>query len=404
MATAVTVGFDEIASKRSDEVRGEAVVKAFRGPASWDDVKRTARFTMSTQAEDRYGDVVEIAGMDIEQFLKNPVAPLAHASWDWPIGKWTDLEKNLTGRPKRLDGTLNLLPEGEYDQADLAARMIKHGIMRACSVGFIPKQTEIIRDEEGRWLGFRFLESELIECSLVAIPANAQALVKAMGGDERDTKLTKSLIEMVLDDWCRTPDGVLIPREQFEKDYRVAKAASEIKGVSFELPEGVDAEALKQSFKSFIVTGSGRTIGVEGDGAADSDPVEKAIDDAAEPVIEITDADIEMAAKAAVTVTPARNDAGDIVSVSVTVDESKAIESALAAGVERALKDTAEDKRSGVIARWLKSLFVSDKEETVERVEPHFEPPEVKTIPGSALEARAKAVALRARLREKALI
>lgn len=228
MAKFKKVSADEAHALRKDHTRDvggkSAIIKASRtmkAPRSWDSESRTCGFVMTSEHVDRYKDVVMQAGMDTEMFLENPTALAFHNSRSWPIGTWSDVEKNLTGRPRRTSGVLNFLAEGVEEDADRAARHVAAGSMRAVSIGFVPDWNEIdmILDDEEHWTGgLRFNKSELIECSLVPVPANPHALAKDLGGS--DWALAKETIEQVLDNWSRSPTGVLMPRSQFEAAYR----------------------------------------------------------------------------------------------------------------------------------------------------------------------------------------
>jgi hypothetical protein len=57
-------------------------------------------------------------------------------------------------------------------------RLIDAGILRAVSVGFIPVEME---DREGSKYGTRFIKQDLVETSLVSVPANPNALAVAKG-------------------------------------------------------------------------------------------------------------------------------------------------------------------------------------------------------------------------------
>lgn len=223
------VSGDEVQANRKDHLketgRGVAVLKAAKAPASWDAGARSARFVMTTQQTDRYRDVVMTDGLDTTEFEKNPVGLLFHNSRDWPVAKWGNLEKTLKGRPPRMEGDFIMLP------ADAPARlgetiaetewMLANGGIRACSIGFVPDwdNVEMILDDEGQWTyGYRFNKSELVECSICAVPANPGALVKSAGGD---MKLAKELLEDILDNWVRSPAGLLMSRKDFEAQYRM---------------------------------------------------------------------------------------------------------------------------------------------------------------------------------------
>lgn len=207
--------------KKTD--RGMVMLKGFRAPTSWNPDERSARFIMSTENVDRYRDIVVQAGLDTTNFEKNPQALLFHMSCCWPIGNWADVQKVLGGRPKRTEGTLQFMPEGDDEDADRAAIHVMRGTIRTVSIGFLPNwdDVEMILDNEDQWTGgFRYPTSELFECSLVPIPAQPDALVKALeGGAENDLKWAVDLIEDVLDTWTRTPEGLLIPLEDYRKKH-----------------------------------------------------------------------------------------------------------------------------------------------------------------------------------------
>lgn len=221
----VKMSADEAQSKRRDHLAkaagmDNAIIKAAKAPASWNQDQRSARFVMSTQGVDRYGDIVVTEGIDTAEFERNPVGLLFHSSRSWPVGAWSDLAKELNRRPPRLEGTLTMLPEGgPVKEVDEAAWMIANGGVRACSIGFMPDwdNVEGIVDDEGFWTGLKFNASSLLECSVCSVPANSQALIKQADGDPR---LARELLEDVLDNWARSPEGLILPRAEFEAAYR----------------------------------------------------------------------------------------------------------------------------------------------------------------------------------------
>jgi len=207
------ISVDEYLSQRSISVNSAgAVLKQFREPASFNRDERTARFVMSSESIDRMGDVVVQAGLDVSGFEKNPQALLFHNSRAFPIGLWENISK-VNGRPKRTEGTLRFMPEGEDDDADRTARHVAFGTLRAVSIGFIPKDVEVRRDDDEHFAGFRITESEMIECSVVPVPANPDAIVKAADGDFR---MAYDLIEEVLDTYTKNDAGLIVPRETYE--------------------------------------------------------------------------------------------------------------------------------------------------------------------------------------------
>ena len=128
-------------------------------------------FILSDATPDRMGDVIDVDGWDLENFKKNPVALFNHRS-DFPIGKWSNL-RTVNGK---LRGHLELAPEGTSDRIDEIRRLVDADILRAVSVGFLPVKSEPLSKDSR---GMRFKQTELVESSLVSIPANPNALAVA---------------------------------------------------------------------------------------------------------------------------------------------------------------------------------------------------------------------------------
>lgn len=244
------VSADEARAKRKDHVakRGssEIMLKGSKSPKSWNPDERSAVFTMSSETVDRYGDIVVQAGIDTGRFMENPQGLLFHDSRTWPCGLWSDINKILNGRPRRTEGKLTFLPEGADEDADRAARHVAAGTIRTVSIGFIPNwdDVEMILDDEGEWCtGFKFNSSELLECSLVPIPAQPDALIKDAGGDMR---LSRDLIEHVIDNYAKTADGLLLPMDEYlaaHKNLEVPKSFHIVRGL--DAPKTVPKSALK---------------------------------------------------------------------------------------------------------------------------------------------------------------
>lgn len=243
------VSIDEFLNDRKGFVKsGDVLIKAAKSPASWNAETRSARFVMSTEQEDRDRDIVVQAGLELSEFLKNPIAPFAHRSRELPIGTWANVEKSLGGRPKRTEGDLILLAEGDDELADRVGRHIAGGTIRACSIGFVPKTVERREVPEDRrntvfWPGYMIHEADLVECSPCAIPANPGALAKAAG--EGDV-FALEVIEEVLDHWAKHPEtGLLIPRGEFETAYKEA-TGNKVSSLSISLDTSEAERGLNQ--------------------------------------------------------------------------------------------------------------------------------------------------------------
>jgi len=128
-------------------------------------------FVMSDESRDASGDVIAIDGWNLDRFKTNPVALYGHSSSALPIGKWENVR--IVG--KQLHGRLRLAEEGTTPTVDGVRRLFRQGMLNACSVGFIPIDYEWM-DAKDPWAGTRYKQQELLECSVVAVPANANAV------------------------------------------------------------------------------------------------------------------------------------------------------------------------------------------------------------------------------------
>lgn len=213
MPKAVSVSVDEFLDTRKLSAEGGVVYRAAKMPRSFDEASRSARFIMTDETPDSYRDIVRAKGADLTRFEKNPIALLNHRS-DLILGTWDDVEV----KPKRVEGTVKLAEAGTAPHVDMAFNFMKQGILRAASIGFMPLEVEKILDDEGNWTyGFDIKSWILYETSIVSIPANPSALAKAMKQGDR---LARDLVEQVLDEYVKTPAGLIVPREEFDAAHK----------------------------------------------------------------------------------------------------------------------------------------------------------------------------------------
>lgn len=141
-------------------------------------------FVLSDATVDRYGDVVEPKGWDLAWFKQNPIALFGHSA-SFPIGTWS----NVRVEGDRLIAKLNLAARGTSARIDELIALVEQGVLRAVSVGFIPRKSSPM-DPEKPYNGTRFLQQELLETSLVSVPANPAALSVAKSMNLSDETLT----------------------------------------------------------------------------------------------------------------------------------------------------------------------------------------------------------------------
>jgi len=139
-----------------------------------EDDGRYMDFVISDENVDRDGDIVTLDGCDMTAFEKNPVFLMWHDKQNFPVGKFVKVWVENGCRR----GRVKFVPEGKFDQADLAYYMYKEGFMNAVSVGFRPMnpiEENVKQNDNG---GFTYLKYELFEVSGVAVPANPRALAE----------------------------------------------------------------------------------------------------------------------------------------------------------------------------------------------------------------------------------
>ena len=134
-------------------------------------------FVLSDETPDRMGDIITATGWDLENFTKNPISLFNHNA-NFPIGRWHNLRVEGTA----LRGHLIMAPKGTSDRIDEIRKLIDAGILKAVSVGFRDIESEPL-DKKNIFGGIRFIKQELVETSLVSVPANPNALavVKSLG-------------------------------------------------------------------------------------------------------------------------------------------------------------------------------------------------------------------------------
>lgn len=139
-------------------------------------------FILSDETPDRMGDVISAAGWDVVNFKRNPIALFNHDP-NKPIGKW----KNIRVLGDALRGDLEFAPKGTSPRIDEIRALVDAGILQAVSVGFRPLESKP-RKSGGDGLASMFggeiyIRQELIETSLVSVPANPNALAVAKALD-----------------------------------------------------------------------------------------------------------------------------------------------------------------------------------------------------------------------------
>lgn len=164
------------------------------------------RAIASTPREDRHGEIVEQEGWDLKNFKKAPRLLWGHDHRIPAIGKATKIWIEGSGKSAKL------MFEGVFHEITELGRACKQlfdeGYIDTFSVGFLVKEME----------DNKFTSQELLEISLVNVPANADAMAK---GYEllKDAGFDDETINS-----CGYPTAVLDKLETMSKDIKDLQA------------------------------------------------------------------------------------------------------------------------------------------------------------------------------------
>lgn len=228
---------------------------------------RIVKFIGTKETKDRTGDIVEVNGWELDNYQKNPVFLWDHNPSIPPIGRALSIVKEGLG----LVFSIEFAKKEVNEFADTIFKLFKEGFLNAVSVGFIPKQYDVIRDSVTEDIvGLRFTRQELLELSAVSIPAHPDAL--SFNGDKEMSEayqrlMTKSMehpkekslidVEVYSKSMCveiAKQEGEDIMKEEFEQlQKEVAELKTQVASL-ITLKESVElSKSVLDSFNKHLV-------------------------------------------------------------------------------------------------------------------------------------------------------
>lgn len=197
---------------------------------------KTVTAVVSTETQDRDGDIIRQSGWDLKHFKGHPVLLSSHdyRSLLNQIGEWPSMKVVS----KELVGTAKFYVDEGNPEADWAWQLAQKGRL-AFSVGFIPDMAKAakIETEGSYWYNFEFKSQELLEVSAVTVPSNPDGLQRMKGIDGLHQDLADIIDEELRD---IEPDQVVAAG--MSVDDLVERILSRIKT---ELPELIAKELVE---------------------------------------------------------------------------------------------------------------------------------------------------------------
>jgi HK97 family phage prohead protease len=124
---------------------------------------------VNTEDLGRDGIILSSAGLSLANYEKNAVVLYQHDN-NRPIARCTE----IVSAGSAIKAIIEFPPQGVSDDADMVWRLVKANIVGAISIGYVPHEAQPIPGVMG---GRRITKSELLEISIVSVPALPTALV-----------------------------------------------------------------------------------------------------------------------------------------------------------------------------------------------------------------------------------
>lgn len=182
--------------KATDPARGRFVcigkdMLGYAGPSlsvqAIDEENCGATFVITSDQQDRDGDVIRPRGLRLDSFKRSPVWFWNHQQEPIPIGtSWHPKtgQVMVQALDNQVIATCYFDPEDEFAMKIFGK--IKRRMISACSIGFVPEKMDRLRDKANRDrmsqpAGYDVEEAELVEVSIVGLGSNRQALLVGRG-------------------------------------------------------------------------------------------------------------------------------------------------------------------------------------------------------------------------------
>lgn len=190
----------------------------------------------SSDIEDRQGERVDVAGWELENFKSAPRLLWGHDHQKLPVGKVTSIWVEKSAKPKLM---FKAQFQTVTDFGKSVKKLFEEGFLNTFSVGFKPIDAEHDEDVKS---GIKFVKQELLEISVVNVPANPEALTLAYKSLEKDG-LVKEAPKVFGDNTA----SLIAEIDKLKNDLDSVKqdVDSAVKGLKLLNPQKVDSQKAK---------------------------------------------------------------------------------------------------------------------------------------------------------------
>lgn len=186
----------------------------------------TFKVKITNEAVDRAGEMIKSTGWDFTHYLKSPVVLWGHDYKGLPIGITTKLYQE--GADTVAEGVF-----APHAFAQECRQLYDLGMLRASSVGFIPKEME----------GNIITKAELLEWSFVAVPCNAEALsMLSVHQLSAEAFITKGIMTAVAEEKGEVSDQINAA-DEMDKKREYMKPVFEVLGAMYDLVYSEEVKA-----------------------------------------------------------------------------------------------------------------------------------------------------------------
>ena len=164
--------------------------------------KKPIPFVLLDSSVLTYGVRVLVDGVDIDQFVKNPVMFYRHNDYDLPVGKWENIRKE--------NGQLLADAAFDYEDDDKEVQRligkVERGFVKMASAGLVELMaaSDVVYQIDGQD-GPTVIKCRIREASIVPIGANHNAF-RLYDNDGKELDLKKDGVQLLLSDFIVKPN------------------------------------------------------------------------------------------------------------------------------------------------------------------------------------------------------